>query len=155
MGRLASMVKWIRIKLAGNSRYIDILRSDGVKIGKGCSVDKTAVFGTEPYLITLQDNVRITRNVQFITHDGSLWVTRNLGLTDKNADYFGKIVIGENNNIGWNAVIMPGVTTGKNCIIGAGAIITKNVPDNSVVVGIPGRVVSTVFVYAKKSCLCA
>lgn len=121
-----------------------------MKIGENCIVDKTAEFGTEPYLISMGNNVRITKGVRFVTHDGSLWVPRNLGLVDKNADFFGKIVIGNNVNIGWDAIIMPGVQIGDNCIIAAGAIVTKNVPDNSVAVGIPARVLESVQEYAHK-----
>lgn len=121
-----------------------------MKIGENCIVDKTAEFGTEPYLISMGNNVRITKGVRFITHDGSLWVPRNLGLVDKKADFFGKIVIGNNVNIGWDAIIMPGVQIGDNCIIAAGAIVTKNVPDNSVAVGIPARVLESVQEYAHK-----
>jgi acetyltransferase-like isoleucine patch superfamily enzyme len=39
--------------------------------------------------------------------------------------------------------VLKGVTIGNNCIIGAGAIVTKNIPDNSVAVGVPARVTST------------
>lgn len=121
-----------------------------MKIGKNCVIDKTAEFGTEPYLISMGDNVRITKGVRFITHDGSLWVPRNLGLVDKKADFFGKIVIGNNVNIGWDAIIMPGVQIGDNCIIAAGAIVTKNIPDNSVAVGMPAKVLESVQEYADK-----
>lgn len=121
-----------------------------MKIGKNCIIDKTAEFGTEPYLISIGDNVRITKGVRFITHDGSLWVPRNLGLVDKKADFFGKIVIGNNVNIGWDAIIMPGVQIGDNCIIAAGAIVTKNIPDNSVAVGMPAKVLESVQEYADK-----
>ena len=121
-----------------------------MKIGKNCIIDKTAEFGTEPYLISIGDNVRITKGVRFITHDGSLWVPRNLGLVDKKADFFGKIVIGNNVNIGRDAIIMPGVQIGDNCIIAAGAIVTKNIPDNSVAVGMPAKVLESVQEYADK-----
>lgn len=148
--KILSMFQKLMILMYSNERYIAFLRRKGVYIGSDCIVDKTAVFGTEPYLVSLDDKVRVTRNVQFITHDGALWVVRNLGLVDKNADYFGKIVVGSNTNIGWNVMIMPGVTIGKNCIIGAGAIVTKDIPDNSVVVGIPARVIKSVEEYAEK-----
>ena len=73
-----------------------------------------------------------------------------MGLVDKNADYFGKIIVGNNVNIGWDAIIMPGVVIGDNCIIAAGAIVTKNVADNCVVAGVPARIIETVEEYAKK-----
>lgn len=131
-------------------KYIKFLRREGVKIGEGCVIDKSAEFGTEPYLIELGNKVRITKDVRFITHDGSLWVLRNIGLADINSDYFGQIKIGDNTNIGWNAIILPGVTIGKNCIIAAGAVVTKDVPDNNVVAGVPAKTIEQIEKYAEK-----
>lgn len=70
------------------------------------------------------NNVRISANVNFITHDGGLWTLRKMKLLE-NADFFGKIIVEENVNIGMNAAIMPGVKIRKNSIIGFGAIVTK------------------------------
>lgn len=148
--KIRTMVYKLKKLLASEQTYVNILKRGGVKIGKNCIIDKTAEFGTEPYLISMGDNVRITKGVRFITHDGSLWVPRNLGLVDKKADFFGKIVIGNNVNIGWDAIIMPGVQIGDNCIIAAGAIVTKNIPDNSVAVGMPAKVLESVQEYADK-----
>lgn len=150
MGKIKSIIEKMQISLANQKKYQDILRKKGVKIGEGCEIFKNAVFGTEPYLITIGNNVRITRNVQFITHDGALWVLRNAGKIDKNADKFGEIVIGDNCNIGWNAVIMPGVTIGENSIIGVGAIVTKDVPANSVAAGVPAKVIEDIDTYCAK-----
>lgn len=68
----------------------------------------------------------------------------------KKADYFGKIIIKDNVHIGWNTVIMPGVTIGYNCIIGCGAVVTKDIPDNSVAVGVPAKVIESVEDYCNK-----
>ncbi|MNG38364.1 Maltose O-acetyltransferase [compost metagenome] len=43
--------------------------------------------------------------------------------------------------LGTNATVLPKVTIGKNVIVGAGAVVTKDVPDNSLVVGIPGKII--------------
>lgn len=149
--KLFKLMTKIYIKLMNNKKYISYLRKAGVTIGDNCDINKNCIFGTEPYLITIGNNVRLSNNVQFITHDGGLWVLRNLGLIDKNADKFGKIVIGDNVNIGWNVVIMPNVIVGDNVIIGAGAIVTKNIPSNSVVAGIPARCIESIDEYANKN----
>ena len=52
--------------------------------------------------------------------------------------------IGENAWIGSNAVILPGVTVGKNVVVGAGSVVTKDIPDNTVVAGNPARVIRRV-----------
>ncbi len=151
MSKLSRLIERIKTALASNEEYIALLRKKGVTIGSGCSISKEVVFGTEPYLITLGDNVRVIQNVRFITHDGSLWVPRNMGLVDKKADKYGRITVGNNVNIGMGATILPGVRIGSNCIIGAGSIVTHDVPDGSVVAGVPARVIETVEGYVKKN----
>ena len=97
------MIKKIMKKIVWNiitdKKRIEILRKRGVKIGDKTYIEKNVVFGSEPYLISIGDNVRITSNVKFITHDGGMWVARNLGILE-NADKFGKINIGNNVKIG-------------------------------------------------------
>jgi acetyltransferase-like isoleucine patch superfamily enzyme len=51
------------------------------------------------------------------------------------------VKIGEMTMIGTGASVIPGITIGKNCIIGAGTVVIKDVDDNSTIVGNPGRVV--------------
>ncbi len=78
-----------------------------------------------------------------------------MSLAEKEDVLYGNIVIGNNCNIGWNVVIMPGVRIGDNCIIGVGAIVTHDVPDNSIVVGVPAKVIGDVYDYAnRKAALC-
>ena len=124
-------------------------RAIGVNFGKNCVFHKSIIWGSEPYLIKIGDNVRITAGVKFITHDGGVWVLRNL-YGDNKIDVFGGISIGNNCNIGWDAIIMPGVKIGDNCVIGAGAVVTKDIPDNSIAVGVPAKVIETVNEYYKK-----
>ncbi len=59
-----------------------------------------------------------------------------------NAALAGNVCIGEGTNIGLGAAIKQGVHIGSWCLIGAGAVVIENIPDNSVVVGNPGRVIS-------------
>lgn len=130
---------------------IKYYRKQGMQIGNGCEIYETANFGSEPYLITLGNKVRITEGVKFVTHDGGVWVLRNLTHIDnqdiEKIDYFGCITIGDNVHIGMNAIIMPGVHIGSNCIIGCGAVVTKNIEDNSIAVGVPARVIKTIDEY--------
>jgi acetyltransferase-like isoleucine patch superfamily enzyme len=123
-----------------NSRLIEIARKKGVKIGEGCRLF-SANFGSEPYLISIGNHVTITNGVQFITHDGGVWIFRETKLP--NADIFNPIRIEDNCFIGTNAIILPGVTIGKNSIVGAGSVVTKSIPPNSVVVGVPARIIKT------------
>lgn len=140
-------IKWYFLS---NSQRIKLLRKRGVKIGESCYIEKDVKFGSEPYLISLGNNVRLTSNVKFVTHDGGMWVARNLGL-DKNADKFGTIIIGNNVHIGWDVTIMPNTKIGSNCIIGVGTIVTKDIPDNSVVAGVPARIICSIEEYCEKN----
>lgn len=124
-------------------------RKLGVKIGINFSVTGEVSFSSEPYLITLGDNVRLSSNVNFVTHDGGMHVIRQY----KNipADSFGRIVVGNNVFIGMNSIIMPGVKIGSNVIVGAGSIVTKDIPDNSVACGVPAKVIESIDDYYEKN----
>lgn len=143
-----STIKW---KLTSNKKKLTILRDRGLKIGEGCEILNGYDFGSEPYLVEIGNNVRITRGVNITTHDGGVWVLRHLYPGCEAVDRFGRVVIGDNCHIGLNALIMPGVTIGANCIIGAGAVVTHDIPENSVAVGVPARVIESVDAYYKKN----
>jgi len=121
----------------------------GGEMGRNCEIFPDVEFGSEPYLIHIGNHVRITNGVRFVTHDGGAWVLRDLGY--ENIDVFGKITIGDNVHSGWNAIIMPNVHIGNNVVIGAGAVVTKDIPDNSVAVGIPARVIESIDEYKEKA----
>lgn len=140
----------IRFAIADKEQICELIRKQGVRIGVGCEINKSVSFGSEPYLITIGDYVRITSGVKFITHDGGIWVLRNTRQLP-NADIFGKIVIGNNVHIGVNSIVMPNVIIGNNVIIGCGTVVTKNIPDNAVVVGVPGRVIEGIDEYYFKN----
>ena len=56
-------------------------------------------------------------------------------------EYGAPIKIGDNCWLASNVTVCPGVTIGNNCVIGAGSVVTKDIPDNSLVLGVPGRIV--------------
>ena len=145
---IISIIAW---KLMPGEKKLKKLRKRGLVIGEGCEILNGYNFGSEPYLVEIGDNVRITRGVNITTHDGGIWVLRRKYPELSNMDRFGKVRIGDNCHIGMNSLIMPGVTIGKNCIIGAGAIVTHDIPDDSVAVGVPARVIETVEEYMKKN----
>ena len=104
-------------------------------------------WSTEPWIITLGKNVHITNGVKFITHDGGTLVFRkyypDLEITKP-------ITVGNDVYIGNDVIILPGVKIGNKVIIGAGAVVSKDIPDNSVAVGVPARVIKTADDYLGK-----
>ena len=105
-------------------------------------------------MVSFLNNVRINSGVNLVTHDGGCWVLRHhlSGYDEefKDADCFGKIIIEDNVHIGTNATIMPGVHIGKNSIVGCGAVVTHDVPDNTIVGGVPARKIESLDEYARK-----
>lgn len=78
-------INYIKKLMMSRQEYIEFLRKKGVSIGEGCDINKTANFGSEPWLISIGNNVRVTQRVQFITHDGGLWTLRKMGLINNSA----------------------------------------------------------------------
>lgn len=126
-------------------------RSKGCIIGQGAEIYHSATFGSEPYLITIGNHVRINEGVKLITHDGGVWVLRVLHKEYEDIDVFGRISIGNNVHIGTNSIIMPNISIGDNVVIGCGSIVTKNVPDNCIVAGVPAKVIEDVSLYESKN----
>ncbi|HFC9253835.1 TPA: DapH/DapD/GlmU-related protein [Enterococcus faecium] len=129
---------------------VAFFRRLGATIGNDCEI-YPSVNITEPYLVSIGNAVRINEGVHLIGHDGGVWCLRHLYPDLKDVDKFGKITIGNNVHIGTNAIIMPNVKIGDNCIIGCGAIVTKMIPSNSVAVGVPARVIESIDDYRKKN----
>ena len=76
---------------------------------------------------------------------------RNLGLVHRESVKYGIIKIGDNVNIGWDAIIMPNVRIGNNCILAAGAVLTHDMPDNTIWGGVPAKQIETIDNYYSKN----
>ena len=129
--------------------YKKYLKQIGLRFGNHCELYKDVFWGSEPWLINLGNNVRITKGCKFVTHDGGIWVARNL-LERQEMDLFGPIHIGNNVHIGFDTIIMPGVTIGDNVIVGCGAVVTHDIPNNEVWAGIPAKKICNIEEYIQK-----
>ncbi len=131
--------------------YIAHLRSIGMRIGEGTRIfaPKTVIIDEQtPYMIEIGDNVQITAGVTILTH-GFDWSVLK-GVYGDVLGSRGKVTIGNNCFIGMHTTILKGVTVGNNVIIGANSVVTKDIPDNSVAVGNPARVVMSLEDYYEK-----
>ena len=92
-------------------------------------------------LIRIHNNVRIASNVTFATHDITHLVLNKMSNTHGKvySETIGCIELMDNVFIGTNSTLVGGVRIGPNAIVAAGAVVTKDVPENSVVGGVPAR----------------
>lgn len=112
-----------------------------MRIGQGCYIyNKINEFGTEPWLIEIGNHVSVTSGVVLLTHDGAHELFRkqyrNMNVF---GNKFGTIRIHDNCFIGYRAILLPSVEIGPNSIVGAGSVVTKSVPPNTVVAGNPAQ----------------
>ena len=106
-------------------------------------------YGTEPHMISFGNNVHVASGVTFINHDVAHKVLNNLG--SGNYDYnSGCIEVMNNVFIGSNTIILPNIKIGSNVIVAAGSVVTKDIPDDSVVAGVPARVIGKFSDYVEK-----
>lgn len=139
---------YVKIFAPSSLLWADYLRRhrDFEYIGDGTAINRGAVI-TDPYLVSIGKNCTLS-DCYLISHDASISVIQNH--TGARVDAVGPIVVEDNCFIGINATVLRNVTIGKNSIVAAGAVVTKDVPPNSVVAGTPARVVSTTEIYAEK-----
>lgn len=125
-------------------RYARII---GVRIGKNCFIPDKDTWSSEPYLIKVGDHCQITMGVRIFTHGGG--VAMRVKYPD--FDSFGRVEIGNHVYIGNNALIMPGVTIGDNCVIAAGSVVTKSIPSGYVVGGNPAKIICKTEEYIERN----
>lgn len=112
--------------------YTDFGRN--IRVGKGVFINHCCEF-MDRGGITLEDGVLIGPKVNLITISHPLEPSRRRGT------YCQPITIKANAWLGVGVSVMPGVTIGQNAIIGANAVVTKDVPDNAVMGGIPAKLI--------------
>jgi len=132
----------------------------GAKIGKKCVLGQNVNVGNN---VTIGDYCKIQNNVSIyegVTLEDYVFCGPSMVFTNildpkckypqVGAQFYVKTLVKEGASIGANATIVCGVTLGKHCMIGAGAVVTKDVPDYALIVGVPGRIAGWVSEAGKK-----
>lgn len=146
MKRILTLLRLIYFNIISPNKVADI---SGVKFGKNCHFN-TRSFGSEPFLIEIGDNFYTSKGVNFVTHDGSVNVLRNLYPEYKEADLFGQIKIGNNVFVGINTTILPNTLIGDNVIVGAASLVKGQLKSNSVYAGVPAKYICSIKDYLEK-----
>ena len=138
--RLKILARWLAFNCPHPKMRMWLYRMSGIKMGKDTYINVGARF------IDLNGNIHLGERVA-IAPGAIIVADSHANNSVLNAIYPPKrkpVVIEDDVWIGANAVILPGVRIGYQSIIGAGAVITKDVEPLSVVVGVPGRVIKKI-----------
>jgi maltose O-acetyltransferase len=139
-------VRLMRGRLEERKRrlYIEGLVRRGLVMGNNVQI--VADIFLDPshcFLIRIGDNVTFAPNVRIIAHDAS--TKQFLGSTR-----IASVRIMDDCFIGDSVIVMPGVTIGPRVIVGAGSVVTRDIPPDSVAAGNPARVIGALDEYLKK-----
>lgn len=144
--QLQNMMDWAILEpLAPRKLRPSLMRRMGCKVGKGCFIgDHVRIDQGHADMITLEDSVSVASGTRLLCHQrdfthyfvGSDYM--KLGYTIK------PIVLKKGCLVGMESFVMPGVTIGEGAIVGAGSLVSKDIPAWTVAVGRPAKVVKSV-----------
>lgn len=99
--------------------------------------------GTDYSLIEIHEGVTISSYVRVLTHDWSLYtIAKSVGhFSPKPIGKITGVSVGPYSFVGTGSIIMPGTHIGKGCIVGAGTVVRGKIPDYSIVIGSPGKII--------------
>lgn len=117
--------------------YLQLLRNRGAHIGRQVFARALSVEENFARLLYIEDDVVFAYGVRIILHDSAL--NNRYAVPVR----FGKVIIRKGAYIGARSTILPGVEIGEGAIVGAGSLVTRDIPPDSVAYGVPARVVGT------------
>ena len=118
-----------------------------VEIQKGATIGKNCKISSHTFIcegVHIEDNVFIGHGVMF-TNDLFPKATNADGSPQSEADWkLSETFVRKGASIGSNATILCGITIGENALVGAGSVVTKDVPPNTIVAGVPARIIKKI-----------
>lgn len=131
-----------KIKKRTKKDQVELLIKHGLKVGSNFNMYGNCIDFGHCFLVEIGNDVTIT-NCTILAHDAS--IKKQTGYSK-----VGKVIIGDRCFIGWGSIILPNVKIGNDVIVGAGAVVTKDVPNNSIVAGNPAKVIGNTQDYIAK-----
>jgi len=113
--------------------YQALMTGKKIHIGKNCNINNRAFIEAYYAPVIIEDNVTIAGSAMISSHDGSFMNVLGQKMIAK------QITLKKQCFIGNNAVILPGITINEKVIVGAGAVVTKDVEERTIVVGVPAK----------------
>lgn len=141
------------LRLAGFINLYGCSIGDNTKVGAFVEVQKNAYIGRNCKIsshtfvcegVIVEDNVFIGHNVTFINDLYPRATTPNGDLQTDSDWACGTTIIKEGASIGSSSTVLCGVTVGEHAIVGAGSVVTKDVPPYCIVAGVPAKVLRTI-----------
>lgn len=145
MGGLNRIFKGIKYRLENKinpKSQLDMLRERGLKVGENFNMFNSVIDEGHCWLVEIGDDVTITNSI-ILAHDASM---KNIIGKSK----VGKVKIGDRVFIGYGSIILCNVSIGNDVIIGAGTVVSRDIPDNSIVVGNPSRIIGKASEFKEK-----
>lgn len=142
--KIGHLIRRARL-LVDKGYYLAYLRHQGVRIGTGAVIlYPSYIDGRMPYLVEIGDHVVISRNVTILTHDASsAWAGDLIKV--------GRVTIRDHSFIGAGSTLLCNTTIGPNAIVGAGSVVSRDIPPDTVYAGNPARFVCTMEAFMKKN----
>jgi len=136
--------KFLKAK-KGTSVYHNSYIFGDVSIGKNTWIGPNTILDASGGKISIGNYCSISAGVQIYTHDSVKWSLSG----GKNSIEKNSVSIGNNCYLGPNVIVSKDSKIGNRCVIGAQSLINNDIPSNSIVFGIPGKIVGTVQVSGK------